>query len=165
MNMKKWIKGKKKRMYVCQFCKKSFYPWGNTDNKFCSYSCSGRGRRSGSLLKDGNKKCCRCLETKSINEFFNGGNDLDGYHPRCKRCDLAVKIKSKYNLSLEDYDKLMVACEICGSKRNLHIDHDHGTGELRGCLCINCNTALGGFRDNPELLEKAIKYLSKYYRY
>jgi hypothetical protein len=53
-------------------------------------------------------------------------------------------------------------CCICGStrgKRNHHIDHCHATGVLRGLLCHNCNLGIGHFKDNIELLEKAITYL------
>lgn len=31
---------------------------------------------------------------------------------------------------------------------------------MRGILCFNCNTGLGKFKDNPELLEIALKYLA-----
>ena len=59
------------------------------------------------------------------------------------------------------------ACEICGvhygfiGRDGLHIDHKHGTKEVRGLLCFSCNTGLGKFRDQVELLNKAAKYLSK----
>lgn len=39
------------------------------------------------------------------------------------------------------------------------LDHCHETGEFRGFLCHSCNTALGGFRDDPEILLNAIAYL------
>lgn len=61
-------------------------------------------------------------------------------------------------------------CQICGvdfstmdmSKRDLrHIDHCHTTGKIRGVLCHHCNRMLGGARDNPETLAKAIEYLSR----
>ena len=52
-------------------------------------------------------------------------------------------------------------CEICGlrSDISLCLDHEHFTGMFRGWLCKNCNVGLGHFRDNPEALEKAAKYL------
>lgn len=54
-------------------------------------------------------------------------------------------------------------CEICDGPpavgRDLHLDHSHETGKFRGWLCHLCNTALGSFRDSPEILTKAQAYL------
>jgi hypothetical protein len=55
-------------------------------------------------------------------------------------------------------------CAICGlpeaaSSKALASDHDHENGRDRGFLCMNCNTGLGMFKDNPSLLKKAIGYL------
>jgi hypothetical protein len=41
-------------------------------------------------------------------------------------------------------------------------DHCHTTGVLRGVLCNRCNTALGMFKDSPERLAGAIRYLAVY---
>lgn len=54
-------------------------------------------------------------------------------------------------------------CAICGTgngQKMLHVDHDHGTGRVRGLLCHQCNRVLGLAHDNPELMRKAIEYLS-----
>jgi len=32
-------------------------------------------------------------------------------------------------------------CAICGASPRVVIDHDHGTGLVRGLLCVSCNTA------------------------
>ena len=42
------------------------------------------------------------------------------------------------------------------------IDHDHETGNAREWICDSCNTGLGRFKDNVELMQEAIKYLKKY---
>jgi hypothetical protein len=55
-------------------------------------------------------------------------------------------------------------CELCGKppkSKQLHLDHDHGTGEFRGWLCVNCNTAIGKLGDNVFGLQRAIMYLSR----
>lgn len=58
-------------------------------------------------------------------------------------------------------------CAICGNRpsvkngrvMNLHIDHCHKTGKVRGLLCGACNSGLGMFKDSPKLLLEAVAYL------
>lgn len=47
----------------------------------------------------------------------------------------------------------------CGYDGELVMDHDHGNHRRRGGLCDDCNKALGGFRDNPEVLRAAARYV------
>lgn len=77
-------------------------------------------------------------------------------------------LRSKYGLTLEEYHALVEkqgsACAICGSSgdaRALHVDHHHGTGEIRGLLCNNCNRCLGLMRDDVVVLRSAIAYLER----
>ena len=51
-------------------------------------------------------------------------------------------------------------CEACGGNNKISFDHDHQTGEHRGWLCHNCNTALGLLKDNINTLQNLIGYLS-----
>jgi len=70
----------------------------------------------------------------------------------------------------EDFDELFEAagkaCEICKTSDSFHkkgfvVDHCHKTGFARGILCAHCNMALGGFRDNIEIVKAAAHYLEK----
>ena len=76
--------------------------------------------------------------------------------------------RKNYGISLDDYNALLdlqkECCAICGIKqedfgKNLFVDHDHSTGEVRGLLCHKCNSGLGMFNDDIKLLHAAIDYL------
>ena len=56
-------------------------------------------------------------------------------------------------------DMLLTHCEICFSEIDLVWDHNHIVNKFRGTLCRNCNIALGLFKDNPNLLLNAHKYI------
>jgi hypothetical protein len=56
-------------------------------------------------------------------------------------------------------------CAICKAPPNdvisLHVDHEHGTGRVRGCLCVKCNNAIGLFDEDPALFAAAVRYLTR----
>lgn len=74
----------------------------------------------------------------------------------------------QYGLTVGQFDEMLAsqgsACAICRSTepgyRNWSVDHCHATGRVRGLLCLLCNTGLGKFRDNPDLMRRAIEYLA-----
>lgn len=99
-----------------------------------------------------------------------------------KAYGVTTDILSYFKITKEDYDLLFLEqnnlCAICnktetkksrtpGNICRLAVDHCHfcwGNGNkgmisVRGLLCHSCNTAIGKFRDNPELLRKAALYL------
>ncbi|MFC5359558.1 endonuclease VII domain-containing protein [Azospirillum himalayense] len=54
-------------------------------------------------------------------------------------------------------------CAICRlvPEGNLHVDHSHTTGCVRGLLCRKCNTAIGLLQDDPQILKEAAIYLTR----
>ncbi len=87
-----------------------------------------------------------------------------------------LELKKHFGITLEEYNRMKEAqrdsCAICGKPettfdskqqktRELSVDHCHTTGKIRGLLCAHCNHAIGKFKDNVELLQKAIDYLKE----
>jgi Recombination endonuclease VII len=62
-------------------------------------------------------------------------------------------LKRNYGLTLEQYNEMLAAtggfCPVCSDPlegRNIHVDHCHRTGRVRGILCVKCNTSEGFLR-------------------
>lgn len=103
------------------------------------------------------------------------GNRAD-HPPQPRNERLQSYVKKKYGISALQYRRLCerqkYKCAICrtqlpkidlytdGPKRELHVDHCHTTGKVRGLLCTLCNTGLGMFKDDTERLQSAIAYLA-----
>lgn len=86
----------------------------------------------------------------------------------------SADLKKNFGITLGDYNVILEAqggvCAICLGKesvvdnrtqkpRNLAVDHDHDTDEVRGLLCMACNQGLGNFREDAQTLRSAIAYL------
>lgn len=107
------------------------------------------------------------LEKKQRNLKYTFGRSIRAKEKYRNNPELKRRsVVHKHGLTVEAYDALMEVqggvCKICGNPqidKALYIDHDHFTGRIRGLLCNNCNTGLGMFKDNSELLGNAIKYL------
>lgn len=133
------------------------------------------------------KKCSTCQETKSLEDFNKNRSSKTGYHNQCRPCTKlwkpspealkeARRKTREWNrlkftgFTQEDFKSKLEeqngVCAICGTddpgKLDFCADHDHETMQKRGVLCRKCNAGLGQFNDNPELIAKAIEYLSHY---
>jgi hypothetical protein len=79
-----------------------------------------------------------------------------------------IHLRNKFGLTPDEYERILEAqggvCGLCESPPSpgisLHVDHDHGTGEIRGLLCVRCNNALGLFREDADLLKRAARYVT-----
>lgn len=129
-------------------------------------------RKKSSEVGDMNTKVCRlCGVEKPISEFYFR-KDSGHYRSECKECLKKISTFRNTGWTPEKYEEAYIKqngkCAICGCKLNSSRytrfagDHDHKTGKLRGLLCMNCNTALGLFKDSIERLEMAKEYLIKH---
>jgi hypothetical protein len=122
---------------------------------------------------DGRNNACRpCDNAYRRSKYADG---TYAYPPRDER--KRAQLKSSHNTTLEYYCQLLQeqegVCAICkqpnnhirrssGTPCDLHVDHDHITGKIRGLLCGKCNMGLGLFMDSTYLLEKAVAYLKQH---
>ncbi len=75
-------------------------------------------------------------------------------------------LKRKYGIGIKEYDRMFKAqngkCAVClrppKKGKNLHVDHDHKTGEVRGLLDYYCNRRIIG-RNNEDSVRKLVAYL------
>lgn len=121
------------------------------------------------------KKCITCKEEKDVDQFYlnRRWNARMSYCKDCNRERVEewhvknpekknlYNVKRKYGLSSEDFQNLYETqdgkCALCDKEKKLVVDHCHGTGKVRGLLCIRCNTALGCFENG--LVDKVVEYL------
>ena len=118
---------------------------------------------------DGHQKWC-----KSCRSGYNHKNThYQREYQRKYRGDNIAELRdqrrqTKYGVEAGFFSRLLVIqdhkCAICSEPVNESsaLDHCHTTGKVRGILCTLCNTALGKFRDNPDNLMSAIRYLEKH---
>lgn len=126
--------------------------------------------------------CKSCGISKPASDYYARKGYKDGIMPHCKGCfkaDRVVKRKSwsdrsrksavlkhNYGITILEYEALVEdqqgLCVLCQEPMaSPHVDHCHITGTVRGLLCKQCNTGLGHFRDNPEVLARAVTYLRR----
>lgn len=107
------------------------------------------------------KVCRTCGKEKKLS-LFHVSTNKGGRSTQCSKCKSLEQAAKKYKVSIAEIKKLRKRgrCHICANKaRNLVIDHNHETGEIRGLLCHHCNVALGFFRDNLAWVLSAAEYL------
>ena len=81
--------------------------------------------------------------------------------------------KIRYKITIEEYEELFAKqnglCAICSQPEKLTkdnklhkmaVDHNHETMQVRGLLCMNCNTRLGYF-ESKNLLTRMVSYLMR----
>jgi hypothetical protein len=82
-----------------------------------------------------------------------------------------AQLKRTYGVTGAEYDAEVARrfgrCDVCGEVPNakgtngmsLCVEHNHATGEIRGYADRDCNTMIGGAKDDPVRLALGIVYL------
>ena len=133
------------------------------------YAQQQRGRKLTPLqphnrVVDGLKVCTHCNQCLPVEAF---GRKLNRYTEMCKHCRGIELRANTYKLSRAEVRELIERpCESCGSVvsdlKQLHIDHDHTTGKVRGVLCHACNTSLGLLNEDPQRLRDLATYIERH---
>lgn len=116
--------------------------------------------------KDSGKRrteCQQCRGKLSLARYHSSLENKKPHHKAARKHSL----KMRYGMSLEDFDRMHSErgglCDICSrpniAGRVLIVDHEHGTGRVRGLLCQPCNLAIGQLQDSPEIIRKALRYV------
>jgi len=120
------------------------------------------------------KSCTKCKIEKELEEFYVYPSGK--YRAACKECYIKHRntigknkqLKKRYGINIDQYNDLFTyqkgCCAICGIHQSklskcLAVDHCHKTLVIRGLLCYNCNSGLGRFKDNLDVLKQASEYL------
>lgn len=151
----------------CIACGTAFDPLrrkqgGGTTKLYCSPKCRSRiwarenkDKRKISVAKYDAKPEVK-LRKRGDAQFWVSSKPEYKFNNRLKQ----------YGLTRQAYETLLTrqqnACAGCGTsfaKVRVCIDHDHGTGKVRGLLCDACNTGLGMCKESAATLYQLSAYL------
>jgi len=146
--------------------------------KDCKVCCNQRASQYGKRYYQKNKqkiaakaKTFREENPEVMRERYDRHKEK---HPMGNR---TAQWKYRYGISLDEvqtkFESQGGRCACCeeeiphytefkGKNHLFHIDHNHDTGKIRGLLCTKCNTGLGLFNEDIDLIKSAIAYLEKY---
>jgi hypothetical protein len=129
--------------------------------KLCAMCCQAKPLDAFRLRRDGVfgrvSHCVPCAPERRREMAAHHGKNYTAYHRQ-----------RRFGIDGETFEAMLAAqggrCAICtsdvpGSARTWVLDHDHGSGRARGVLCQRCNRGLGLLRDDPAVLEAAVRYL------
>ena len=124
--------------------------------------------------KDGHTNLCKKCTNEAAKQRISTHLRQKEWRGRNKEKLVDYDLRRRFGISLEEYETLLTqqngVCAICGKPetytyrgkiKNLSVDHEHRTGQIRGLLCYKCNLGIGQFEDSVELLDRAKAYLTK----
>lgn len=140
------------RRGLCHFCSKP-----REDGKsLCSLHLERREEKYKEKRRLG--ACTACREA-AVPGWTKCQEHLDKERSRYRLRNYGIS-KERFSLLFNNQNG---SCGIClqpfVGQGAAHVDHVHGTGEIRGLLCFSCNIMLGNSGDSPTKLLAAVDYL------
>ena len=111
------------------------------------------------------RTCKVCGVTKKIEEMsVSSRTSVKTYYRHmCKDCMNRTTLESYHLRKANPYPAKDYKCPICSRLASkYYLDHDWESGSFRAWLCLKCNVGLGHFRDDAEIVSKALEYLNKF---
>ena len=112
------------------------------------------------------RQCTHCKKHLPLSSYYKR-TDTKGLKAKCKQCECLYSRARNYKITIAEAEALIITnkCDCCGKllddKRHTYIDHCHNTSEIRGVLCMSCNSGIGFLGDNLEGVLRAVNYLTK----
>jgi len=114
--------------------------------------------------------CHKLLNTTEFAKNQNAKNNRSVRRPSCQECrkkleGVNLALKAKREWSKKKPQNKPFECPICGKRTiagitsKVVLDHDHRSGKVRDWICDSCNTGIGRFKDDVELMKKAIRFI------
>lgn len=120
--------------------------------------------------KDGVRNICKPCDAQRMRDYFK--NNPEKYeHNKAIPRDSRPNWK-RHNISKEIYEKMLGEydgkCHSCKTNKATVIDHDHGCCSkarscgkcVRGLLCNGCNASLGHLKDDLDMINNLMLYLT-----
>lgn len=113
------------------------------------------------------QSCSKCKIEQDLENFTKSRYSASGYRQMCRQCRNTHR--TVIRKTHKHYQEMLRAqgngCALCGKSEDengqrLAIDHNHTTHQVRALLCRSCNTGIGAFKEDKELLNKAIEYIN-----
>ena len=144
-------------------------------------AAEGRQLRERRRVPEGSRWCPACDSLKPLEEFPRNRSHRGGHGGYCKPCHnqkgretyirlygstREYHLRRRYGIGAADVEAMIQAqgglCAACRTDKPVHVDHDHGSGRVRGVLCFLCNQALGNVRDDITRLRGLVSYLHRF---
>lgn len=120
--------------------------------------------------RDGKRSWCRSCGSAYAKKYKEKNKEriqqyMREYNsdPELRKRKRGIHLRKTYGLTPEQWTEMLKeqhgSCAICGAETELFVDHCHETKQIRGLLCLQCNSGLGYFRDHIPTLHAAIWYL------